>query len=278
MKTVAITGGKGGTGKSTVATSLAYELAKDHEVLLVDADVDCPNDHILLGINRKIYEPVYQRVPKWDLDKCKKCGQCAKVCRLNAIIALKGINPTLSGLCNGCGACELKCPTDAISWQRKKIGQIFSGNKYNIDLLSGELLPNEPISESIVNALKDIIIQKRDDYDYIIIDTAAGTHCPVIAALEICDLAFAVTEPTPLGTHDLELILRLLKMISVKPFVIINRSDIGNKDPITALAKKYLASIVCEIPYSKDIILSYAHSEPIEGDFVKILRREIENL
>ena len=48
-----VTGGKEVTGKIIGATSLANELAKNHKVLLIDADVDCPDDHILLSIERK---------------------------------------------------------------------------------------------------------------------------------------------------------------------------------------------------------------------------------
>jgi len=69
MKIIGITGGKGGTGKSTVATALAFELGKNKKVLLVDADVDCPNDHLLLSIERKVLKDVEQRIPKWNLIK-----------------------------------------------------------------------------------------------------------------------------------------------------------------------------------------------------------------
>ena len=95
---------------------------------------------------------------------------------------------------------------------------------------------------------------------------------PVIAALEMCDLVFAVTEPTPLGKHDLELILRLLKRLDKKSEIILNQSDIGDKVLITGLAKKYSLQIACEIPYSKDIIDSYAKAIPITNEqIIKIV-------
>jgi len=274
MKIIGITGGKGGTGKSTIATALAYKLAKKNNVLLVDADVDCPDDHLLLSIERKLFKKVEQRIPKWELNKCTKCGQCGTACRSNAIVSIKDKNPIfMQSQCNGCGACVLKCPADAITWGKKEIGRIYSGLNHDIDLLSGELKINEPVSEFIVNSLKGIIETKKKNYDYIIIDTAAGTHCPVIAALEICDTVFAVTEPTPLGCHDLELILQLLKQLGTNPNIILNRSDIGDKGIIVELAKAYDFPIIAEIPYSKEIVDDYAKGKPVYIKAVNEIKR-----
>jgi len=267
MKIIGITGGKGGTGKSTVATAIAYQLAKKNKVLLVDADVDCPNDHLILGIERKFLENVEQRIPKFDFGKCTKCGLCGNVCKTNAIVAIKGKQPIfIKSQCNGCGACFIKCPAKAISWDKKQIGQTFTGKNYNIDLLSGELKTSEPVSEFIVNALNNTIEKEKQNYDYIIIDTAAGTHCPVIAALEMCDFVYAVTEPTPLGAHDLRLILELLKLIKVKSSIILNRSDVGDKKRIEDLSEDYGLEIIAEIPYSKKFIRLYSNGKPIEDE------------
>ena len=272
MKIIGITGGKGGTGKSTITTALAYSLAKNNKVLLVDADVDCPNDHLLLNIERKFYQSVEQRIPIWNFDKCVKCGLCGDVCKTNAIVSIKGQDPIfMKQQCNGCGSCVFKCPVNAISWDKKIIGQIFTGNNYNINLLSGELKTNEPVSEFVVNSLNHIIDDEKDNYDYIIIDTAAGTHCPVIAALEMCDYVFTVTEPTPLGKHDLEIILQLLKKLNIDSNIVLNRSDIGNKQLIIDLAKKYELKIVCEIPYSKKIVDNYSKGKPIINEQISKL-------
>lgn len=276
VKIIGITGGKGGTGKSTIATALAFELAKKHKVLLVDADVDCSNDHLLLGIERKPVKTVTQRIPKWDYNICIKCCLCSKVCKTNAIVAIKGNNPIfIKSQCNGCGACVLKCPEKAISWDKKEIGQIFSGRKYEIDLLSGELKANEPVSEFIVNTLNKIVEKKKKDYDYIIIDTAAGTHCPVIAALEMCDKVYAVSESTHLGEHDLEIILQLLNRLKVSSGIVLNRSDIGNKDIIIRLGKRYNLKIICKIPYSKKIIDNYSKGIPIENEQIQNIIEDI---
>ncbi|MCD4705779.1 ATP-binding protein [bacterium] len=277
MKIIGITGGKGGTGKSTIATSLAYGLSEKYKILLVDADVDCPNDHLLLSIKRNLLKKVEQRIPKCDFQKCTQCGLCGTVCKTKAIISIKGKNPIFTKeQCNGCGACVLKCPNQAISLDKKEIGEIYTGSNFNIDLLSGELKTNEPVSEFVVNSLNEIIEQKKINYDYIIIDTAAGLHCPVIAALEICDKVFAVTEPTPLGAHDLKLILQLSKKININTDIILNRANIGNKKEIDLLAKEFDNNIIAEVPYSKDVILKYSTGKPIKNkNIIKIIKKYV---
>ena len=170
----------------------------------------------------------------------------------------------MSSQCNGCGACVLECPVEAIGWGKKIIGSIFTGQKGNCDLLSGELKTNEPVSEFIVKSLNEVVEERKKEYDYIIIDTAAGLHCDVITALESCDIVFAVTEPTPFGAHDLELILRLLKKLKIDSKIVLNRSDIGDKKIIKDLAKKYGKEISVQIPYSKKIINQNAKGEIIK--------------
>jgi len=264
MKIIGITGGKGGTGKSTVATALAYEIAKDKKILLVDADVDCPNDHLLLSIERKETQIVEQRIPDFNLTKCSNCGLCSTVCKTNALVSIKGKDPILiTTQCNGCGSCAFICPEKAISWVKKRIGKIFSGKNHGIDYLGGELKANEPVSEFIVNSLNKVINKEKENYDFIIIDTSAGTHCPVIAALEMCDKVYSVTEPTPLGMHDLEIILQLLKKLKKESKIVINRSDIGNKKLIENLSEKYNVPVLAEIPYSKEIVNNYSRGLPI---------------
>ncbi len=278
MKIIGITGGKGGTGKSTVATALAYHFAGRGKLLLVDADVDCPNDHLLLGIERREKEPVLQRIPKWDMQKCTRCGLCGTACRTNAIVSIEGKEPIfMPQQCNGCGACKIICPADAITWSKKQIGKIYEGSRHKIDLLSGELSANEPVSEFIVNSLNEMILKKKEDYDYIIIDTAAGTHCPVIAALEMCDMIIAVTEPTPLGKHDLDLILGLAERIGRTASIVINRSDLGNRSLIEDSAASAGSAIIAEIPYSKEIVESYARGRPIEHESIKKIIKRIED-
>lgn len=267
---IAVTGGKGGTGKSTVATALAVELSEKNKVLLIDADVDCPDDDIILSINLKKIKDVETMIPKVDKNKCIKCGKCSQVCRENAIVHIKGEFPILiSEQCNGCKACKIACPVKAISEAKQKIGGIFIGEKENITLISGKIKPGIEESSLIVNAIKKYIKRKQENYDYTIIDTAAGAHCPVIAALLNADLGIAITEPTPLGNHDLALILELMKKLTIKSEIVLNRSDISHKNKIIETAKKFNSEIIAEIPYSKKIQEAYSKGKPIKHKAIK---------
>ncbi len=277
MKQIGITGGKGGTGKSTVATALAVELAKRHKVLLVDADVDCPNDHLLLGIKRKKIETVKQRIPKWDFGKCTNCGKCSAICKVNAIFAPKGKRPIfLEQQCNGCGACVTVCPNQAIAWGQKEIGYIYKGKGKGIDFLSGELKVKEPVSEFVVGAVKEALEKEKGKYDFVVIDTSAGTHCDVISALRDCDIAFAVTEPTPLGAHDLGLIIGLLKELGIDFEIVLNRFEAGKSELIEDIAKKNGKKIFAKIPYKKEIMEAYSRGTPIREKSIEGIARAIE--
>lgn len=267
---IAITGGKGGTGKSTIATALAVELAKKSKVLLADVDVDCPNDHIILDIDRKEVKKVMQLIPKWNFDRCIKCGKCSQVCKTNSIAQVKGKYPIfIPEQCSGCRACIISCPAKAISESKKEIGKIYFGSKYGIDLVSAELKLNEPISEFVVDASKEYIDKIEEKYDYILFDTSVGTHCDVISALTGCEMAIAVTEPTPLGAHDLELILKLLKILNIAGKIVLNRSDIGNEKIIQDLAEKYNVEIIAKIPYKKEFFEKYSKGLPIEDESIR---------
>jgi len=276
-KKIAITGGKGGTGKSTISTALAVELAKTKKILLIDADTDCPNDHLILSIKRKKEKDVFQVIPKWDFSKCTKCGRCAEVCRENAILSVKDKYPIfVQDLCIGCSACMIACPTKAISKDKQVIGQIYSGKNYNIDYTGGEMRPGYEEASPIVNALKKFSLKKQDNYDYILIDTAAGTHCSVISALLGCDLALAVTEPTPLGAADLKLILKLCKKLKVPAVVVLNRADIGDKSLIQEVAEEYNTKVISEVPYKKEILKAYSRGKPIQHKSIKNIIQEIK--
>ncbi len=276
MRSIAVTGGKGGTGKSTIATALAAELSTRGKVLLFDADVDCPNDHLILGASRKKEKNVRQTIPKWDTSKCTKCGRCSEVCRMNAIVQIKGKYPMLvPDQCSGCGACMIACPTNAIGKTSKEIGTVYTGSVNGIDMVTGELKPGQPISEFVVGAARKVVADKEKDYDFIITDTAAGTHCDVMSAVLGKELAIAVTEPTPLGAHDLDLILTLLEVLKVPCKIVINRSDIGDAGLIEEVAGKHGTEIIARIPYSTSVIESYSRGEAVKSPHIKKLAEAV---
>ncbi|MBN2477777.1 ATP-binding protein [Candidatus Micrarchaeota archaeon] len=272
---IAVTGGKGGTGKSTVAVALAYALSKKYRVLLVDADVECPNDHLLLSIKKEKIRDVFQPSPIFDYDKCTRCGKCAEVCRENAIVQIKGKNPIfMKDMCNGCGACGIVCPSGAITMGKRKIGEICKGKKENLDFLGGEFEIGLEESSPLVNALKKEI--KEEEYDFVIIDTAAGTHCSVISALIGCEIAFAVTEPTYFGSHDLDLILKLADTLEIPSKVVLNRFGMGDENLIEKVAKKHKSEIISKVPYSRKIIEQYCRGIPVADESINKIAGYLE--
>ncbi len=276
-KKIAITGGKGGTGKSTVAVALVYNLAKNSKVLLVDADVDCPGDDLLLDLKLKKIEDVGIMVPEFNFEKCVKCGRCSQVCPEQAIVSIKDKNPLfIADRCIGCRACKIACPVGAISEGKQKIGEISIGKRGNLTLISGKMKPGIEESSLVVNAVKKLIVKREQEYDYIITDTAAGAHCPVIAALIGNNYAFAVTEPTSLGNHDLDLILSLTKKLKIKSNIVLNKADIGPDNLIKKTGKKYNSEIIARIPYSKKIEKLYSKGEPIEHLSIQKITEEIK--
>ncbi|MFH1432566.1 MAG: ATP-binding protein [archaeon] len=265
---IAVTGGKGGTGKSMVATSLAVEFARNEKTLLMDADAECPNDHLLLSIDMKKYAAVYQPIPKWNFDKCIKCGKCASVCKQNAIVFVKEKYPAfVKDVCIGCKACIVTCPKKAITETKKEIGTIFTGKNYNVNLVSGELKLGELASGEVVAELRKCSekIGKKMKADIILIDSAAGVGCPVIASLVGTDYIVGVTEPTPSALHDLKRVLYLANHFGIKHGIVINKFDLerGFCSEIEKFAKENNIPIIGRIPYRKVFVDSTIKMKPV---------------
>jgi len=283
---IAITGGKGGTGKSLVATSLAVELAKDKKTILADVDVECPNDHLLLSVKRKKANKIYQPIPKWDFNKCTKCGKCASVCKQNAIVFVKDKYPAfVKDICIGCKACMVACPENAISQTKKEIGTIYRGKNYKVDLISGELKLGELASGEVVAEVRKYVenIIKKTKTEMLLIDSAAGIGCPVIASLVGTDYIVAVTEPTPSALHDLKRVLYLADHFQIEHGIIINKYNLSKEIclKIEKFAKINKITILGKIPYKKDFLDSTIKMKPaieINPKYRKLFREIIEKI
>ena len=261
---IASTGGKGGTGKSTFAVLLALKLSMQGErVLLCDCDVECPNDYLLLGKKILNPKPIYQEFPELKEDKCESCGSCSKVCRSNAILWVKGKHPTFFyDLCSGCGACWISCPNDAIGTKKKVIGESFTTkiNDY-LWLLTGRSKIRVAETAPIVREVRRRASKLAEEVNATVLlaDTSPGTHCNVIQALLGCGKAYVVTEPTPLGAHDADLILKLLHKMQIPSEIVLNKADVGDKKAIEKIAEKHGILISLEIPYSDKLVKAYSH-------------------
>jgi len=267
-KLFAVSGGKGGVGKSTVAVLMANKLIKQGKrVVLCDCDIECPNDYLLLS--QKLKNPVkkvYAEFPILDKNRCNKCGKCTETCRFNAIFQPPNQYPTfVYDLCSGCGACWKICPQNAIKTKKTGVGKIYL-NKITPKLYLVTGLAKSGLEETgpVARETKNFAFEqaKKLDINTIIIDTAAGTHCNVIQALLNVDLAYAVTEPTPMGAYDLELILELLKELKIPAQVILNQADLGDKTRVKKILSKFkIKKFAEEIPYSKNIAEAYSKGE-----------------
>jgi len=220
--TISVASGKGGTGKTTIATNLALVLTNQgNNVAYIDCDVEEPNGHIFLRPEINESRPVEVAVPEVNYERCNFCRKCSEICEFNALAVLADKVLIFPSLCHSCGGCYYACPEDAIREVPRTIGELKIGSGQGIGFYEGRLNIGEAISPPITRALKKFI----PDCDIAIIDAPPGTSCPVVEAVKNTDFVILVTEPTPFGLHDLELAVEMVKALGLPFGVIINRYD-----------------------------------------------------
>ncbi len=219
---IAVASGKGGTGKTTVATNLALSLGN---VQFIDCDVEEPNANIFIKAEIKESENVTVKIPEIDKEKCDYCGKCSEFCAYNALAVVPSNVLVFPELCHSCGGCELVCPEDAVNWHERTIGKVEHGKNKGIDFFQGLLNVGEMQAIPVIKALK----RKVDSSKNVIIDVPPGTSCPVIESIGGSDYCILVAEPTPFGLHDLKLAVEVVRHLNIPFGVIINRDGIGDK-------------------------------------------------
>ena len=221
---ISVASGKGGTGKTLVATSLALSLQSEKPVQFLDCDVEEPDAHIFLKPLLSHQQTVSIPIPKVDEGKCTYCGKCAEVCAYNAIAVIERTVLIFSELCHGCGACSYLCPEDAISEMGKEVGILEIGQSNGIEFIHGKLTVGEAMAVPVIREVKRHINRER----LAIIDVSPGTSCPVVEAVKGSDFCLLVTEPTPFGLNDLALAVDMLNKLSIPCGVVINRDGVGD--------------------------------------------------
>lgn len=253
---ISIASGKGGTGKTTVATNMAVSLGSD--VQLLDCDVEEPNAHLFMNPEIDKMETAYTMIPEIDEDKCTFCKKCAEICRFKAIAVVSKTVLTFPELCHGCGGCVVVCPENAVTEAERELGVVEQGSSGEIKFVHGRLRVGEAMSPPLIKKVRSHI---RPDIINII-DAPPGTSCPVIAAMKDTDFVLMVTEPTPFGLHDLTLGVEAVKLLNIPCGLVINRSDIGNKD-VWDYAEKENLPILLEIPFDRRIAEAYSRGKMI---------------
>ena len=248
---ITIASGKGGTGKTTVATNLAVSL--EMPVRLLDCDVEEPNAHIFIKTDRVERTPVTTMIPEVNLDRCNSCGACDEICRFSAIVQMGKAVLTFPEMCHSCEGCLMACPENAITAGTRDLGELIRGSLGPVELVYGSLRIGEAMSPPLINRVKDTI----DDRMINIIDAPPGTSCPVITAMAGSDFVVLVTEPTPFGLNDLKLAVEAVRVMGLPFGMIINRCDAGT-DETEKYAEREGIPILMKIPDRRDIAENYS--------------------
>lgn len=248
---ISVASGKGGTGKTTVATNMAFSI--DSKVKLLDCDVEEPNSHLFIRPEIDRVETVYTSIPQVDENGCSLCKKCMEICRFNAITVIGETILTFPELCHSCGGCMEVCPEKVISEGTREIGVLEKGKKDNIEFFHGRIRIGETMSPPLIRKVRSF----EDKDEITIIDAPPGTSCPVISAMKGADYILMVTEPTPFGMHDLKLAVDAVKILGIPRGLVINRSDIGDES-VKEYAEQEGLDILMEIPFDRKIAEAYS--------------------
>ena len=249
---IVIASGKGGTGKTLVATNMAFSLVSKG-IQLLDCDVEEPNDHLFLPFENPLTEHVTALVPEIINVRCSGCGLCATRCMYNALSVVKGKVMLFSDLCHSCGGCIIYCPLQAIEQGEKAIGRIKMGSSQGIDLIAGILNIKSVQAPELIKE----VLQKANVKTTVLVDAPPGTSCSAVAAGSGADFCLLVTEPTPYGLHDLKLAVAMTQKLGVPIGVIINKSD-SNLSRTEQYCLQHNLPILLQIPYDLKIAKVYA--------------------
>ncbi len=256
---ITVASGKGGTGKTTIATNLALSLPRAQ---YLDCDVEEPNGNLFLRARIDQRLEVGKPLPEIDYQHCTFCGECARACEFNALAVLKKKVMVFPELCHGCGVCSFVCPENAVREGEKIIGVVEIGVVSrpagdDLDFAQGILNVGEPMSPPLIKKVKQFAKPEK----VVIQDAPPGTSCPVIQTINGSDFCLLVTEPTPFGLNDLELAVGVVRQLGVPFGVIINRSDSGDQE-VKDYCRRQRIPVLMEMPMNRDLAFAYSKGVP----------------
>ena len=275
MKQIVVLSGKGGTGKTTISSMLAYEIAKDKEIknpIFADADVDASNLELIFSpeIEHKEYFSG-GKVAVFNPEHCINCQKCVHLCRFEALSVGEGTPPDIQVdeiACEGCGLCTLACPRGSLTMQPVTDGEWYQSNSRFGTLIHAQLYPGAENSGKLVTQVRQTAARQGEekDADLLLIDGPPGIGCPVIAAVTGVDAAILVTEPTLSGLHDLQRIYQTVTHFSVPAMVILNKADLSMdaKNALLDFCTQNDIPVIAEIPFSRSLIDAVINAAAIQ--------------
>ncbi len=265
----AIASGKGGTGKTTVTSSLAA--LWNRPVIAVDLDVEEPNLHLFLHPELTAEEPALMEIPLLDPARCTLCGECAAFCQYKALSIMGKTLLVFPEMCHGCGGCLALCPEKALAPGGRELGQILSGHfragrAENAAFLMGRLRVGEAMSPPLMRQVK-ARLPRTQDTD-ILIDAPPGVSCPAVSAVMDADVIVLVTEPTPFGLHDFRLAVEAFRPLGKPMGAVVNRSDINRRAgmgdrTVQDFCREQAIPVWAEIPFDRAVAEAYSRGEVV---------------
>jgi MinD superfamily P-loop ATPase len=279
MKQITIISGKGGTGKTTIASNF-IKMANNH--IAVDCDVDAANLHILLEPDILKTEDFIGGAIAVVSDACISCGKCEPLCRFDAIADSETDIKIDTLKCEGCGVCKYVCPVEAIELKIQKQGQMFESETRFCKLIHARLDPGAENSGLLITRIRNRAEDIANDkgIQLIIIDGAPGIGCPVISSLNGVDAAMIVTEPTLSAISDFKKVFKVAKIFNIDMFCCINKSDLNNANTkeIEHFCSENHVELLGKIPYDSQVSILLSQKKFIIDEMESIAGTEIRNI
>ncbi|MDX9972036.1 MAG: ATP-binding protein [FCB group bacterium] len=254
---IAIASGKGGTGKTTLATNLAFVASKEaRRVVYADCDVEEPNGHLFLRPEILETHPVTVPVPRVDELQCIRCGDCVDICQFNALALAGKKILVFPELCHGCGGCVLVCPNFAIEEVPREIGVVETGRAGDVLFVQGRLNVGEAMAPPAIRTVKAAI----PPADLVLFDAPPGTACPAMESVRGCDFVILVTEPTPFGLNDLKLAVAAVDALELPHGVVINRAG-AEEGEVEHWCACNDIPILARIPDDRRVAVAYSRGQ-----------------